>query len=97
MRNHIERCEEYKNYQDNQAVLAQEPISASEDSSQPVVRGFSQDDVRRETIKMIILDELPFSHVENIEFRHFCCVVCLRYVVPSRRTIIGNILDLFLA
>ena len=46
---------------------------------------------------MIILDELPFSHVENIEFRHFYNVACPRYVVPSRRAITEDIIDLFFA
>ena len=46
---------------------------------------------------MIILDELPFSHVENSEFRHFYSVACPRFVVPSRRTITNDILDIFLA
>ncbi|KAL9414881.1 hypothetical protein AB3S75_043194 [Citrus x aurantiifolia] len=45
---------------------------------------------------MIILDELPFSHVENFGFRHFCSVACPRFMVPSRRTITKDIFDIFL-
>ena len=62
-----------------------------------MVKGFNQEVIGRETTKMIILDELPFLHVENSGFRHFCSVACPKFVVLSRRTITKDILDLFLA
>ncbi|KAK9175019.1 hypothetical protein WN944_027023 [Citrus x changshan-huyou] len=57
----------------------------------------SKETIRRATAKMIIIDELPFSHVKNFGFKHFCSVACPKFVVPSRRTITKDILDLFLA
>ncbi|KAL9457883.1 hypothetical protein AB3S75_006845 [Citrus x aurantiifolia] len=42
---------------------------------------------------MIVLDELPFSVVENPGFKHFCSVSAPRYLLPSRRTIIRDTLD----
>ena len=62
-----------------------------------MVRGFNQEAIRRATTKIIILDELSFSHVENSRIRHFFSVACPRFVVPSRRTITKDILDIFLA
>ncbi|KAH9668288.1 BED-type domain-containing protein [Citrus sinensis] len=44
---------------------------------------------------MIVLDEFPFSIVENPGFKHFCSVVAPRYILPSRRTITRDTLDLF--
>ena len=56
-----------------------------------MVRGFSQDACRRTTVKMIVLNKLPFSVVDN----HFYSVVASRYILPSQRTIIRDTLDLF--
>ena len=62
-----------------------------------MVRGFNQEVIRRAITKMIILDELSFSHVENSILRHFCSVTCPRFMVLSRRTITKDIFDTFLA
>lgn len=93
---HLNRCFQYDSYLQNQDALTQEP-TANEEVGQVVVRGFNQKAVRRATAKMIILDELPFSHVENSGFTHFCSIACHRFFVPSRRTITNDILDIFLA
>ena len=45
-------------------------------------------------MKMIVLDELPFSVVENSSFKHFCSVVAPRYLLPSQRTITRDTLDM---
>ena len=79
--NNLKRCFKYKSYLQNQAVLTQESTGAgNEKISQVVVRGFNQEAIRRVTTKMIILDELLFSHVENFRFRHFSSVICSRFV-----------------
>ena len=98
MSNHLKRCFECESYLQNQAALSQETTGAgNEEIGQVVVSGFNQEAIRRATVKMIILDELPFSHVENSGFRHFYSVACPRFVVPSRRTITNDILGIFLA
>ncbi|KAH9751286.1 BED-type domain-containing protein [Citrus sinensis] len=61
-----------------------------------VARGFSQEACRRATMKMIVLDELPLSVVENPGFRHFCSVAAPRYLLPSRRTISRDTLEMYL-
>ena len=61
-----------------------------------MVKIFNQEAIRRATTKMIILNKLPFFHVENSGFRHFYSIACPKFVVPSHRTITKDILDLFL-
>ena len=64
-----EMCQKYKDLQKDQTTLTQD-VSSDE----IVARGFSKDACRRATMKMIVLDELPFSIVENPGFKHFCSV-----------------------
>jgi hypothetical protein len=45
---------------------------------------FSQELTRLALAKMIVIDELPFKHVENEGFRHFVSVACPRFKVPCR-------------
>ncbi|KAL9425705.1 hypothetical protein AB3S75_032630 [Citrus x aurantiifolia] len=45
---------------------------------------------------MIVLDEFPFSIVENPGFRHFCSVAAPRYLLLSRRTISRDTLEMYL-
>ena len=85
-----ETYDKYKSFQKDQIVLTKDV--GSEDL---LVRGFSQDACRWATVKMIVLDELPFSVVENPRFKHFCSVVASRYFLPSSRTITRDTLDLF--
>jgi len=65
--------------------LGKSEITLTQDvgSDEVVARGFSQEACRRATVKMIVLDELPFSIVENPGFRHFCSVAAPRYLLPS--------------
>ena len=46
-------------------------------------------------VKMIIKDELPFRFVEAEGFLEFMETCCPKFEVPSRRTIIRNILELY--
>ncbi|KAK9209788.1 hypothetical protein WN944_002156 [Citrus x changshan-huyou] len=85
-----ERCQKYKDLQKDQMTLTQDV-----GSDEIVARGFSQDACRRATVKMIVLDELPFSVVENSGFKHFCSVAAPRYLLSSRRTIIRDTLDMY--
>ncbi|KAL9414346.1 hypothetical protein AB3S75_042757 [Citrus x aurantiifolia] len=61
-----ERSQKLKNLQKNQTTLTQDV-----GSDEVVARGFSQEACRRATVKIIVLDELPFSVAENPGFRHF--------------------------
>ncbi|KAH9680959.1 BED-type domain-containing protein [Citrus sinensis] len=86
-----ERCQKFKDLQKNQTILTQDV-----GSDEVVARGFSQEACRRATVKMIVLDELPFSVVENPGFRNFCSVAAPRYLLPSRRTISRDTLEMYL-
>ncbi|KAH9801406.1 BED-type domain-containing protein [Citrus sinensis] len=46
--------------------------------------------------KRIIMGELPLSFVDNKGFRHFCSVAIPQFVMPSRRTIGRDVMELFL-
>uniref|UniRef100_A0A803KUM8 Transposase n=1 Tax=Chenopodium quinoa TaxID=63459 RepID=A0A803KUM8_CHEQI len=52
------------------------------------------DDARDALAYMIIVDELPFLHVEKLGFRHFMSVVCPRFHIPSRTNIARDCLQL---
>uniref|UniRef100_A0A803MKJ2 CCHC-type domain-containing protein n=1 Tax=Chenopodium quinoa TaxID=63459 RepID=A0A803MKJ2_CHEQI len=52
-------------------------------------------DVREALIHMIIVDELPFKHVEKPGFRHFVQVACPQFHIPSRVTIARDCLKLY--
>uniref|UniRef100_A0A803MR43 Transposase n=1 Tax=Chenopodium quinoa TaxID=63459 RepID=A0A803MR43_CHEQI len=52
------------------------------------------DDARDDLAYMIIMDELPFRHVEKPGFRHFMSVICPRFHIPSRTTIVRDCLQL---
>ena len=59
-------------------------------------KGWSQDACRRAVTKMIIMGELPLSFVDNKGFRHFCSVAIPQFVMPSRRTIGRDVMELLL-
>ncbi|KAK9233094.1 hypothetical protein WN943_023343 [Citrus x changshan-huyou] len=86
-----ERCQKFKDLQKNQTTLTQDV-----GSDEVVGRGFSQEVCRRATMKMIVLDELPFSIVENPGFRHFCSVAAPRYLLSSRRTTSRDTIEMYL-
>ena len=45
---------------------------------------------------MIIVDELPFCHIEKPGFRHFMSVCCPRLHIPSHITVARDCLQLYL-
>jgi hypothetical protein len=59
--------------------------------------GFSKEACRLACARMVVVDELPFSFVEGMGFRHFCTIACPKFDLPSRRTIIRDIHQLHLS
>ncbi|PRQ56849.1 putative ribonuclease H-like domain-containing protein [Rosa chinensis] len=60
-----------------------------------VARGWDPDECRRALAKMIVRDELPFSHVEGQGFIEFMKIASPRFDPPSRRTIGRDIRDIY--
>lgn len=59
------------------------------------VTGFNKEESRKACLRMVIIDELPFSFVDGEEFRHFCSVACPRFIPPSCRTLARDLLALY--
>lgn len=55
---------------------------------------FIQETYRKVLAKMIVKDQLLFSFVEVKGFQHFTLVICLRFRIPSRWTIVKDCYDL---
>ncbi|KAH9678810.1 BED-type domain-containing protein [Citrus sinensis] len=98
MTRHIKTCESYKRFRAQQSGSQQNLTSegGEENASNLVLgKGWSQDACRMAVTKMIIMGELPLSFVDNKGFRHFCSVAIPQFVMPSRRTIGRDIIELF--
>ncbi|KAH9658017.1 BED-type domain-containing protein [Citrus sinensis] len=99
MTRHRKTCESYKTFRAQQSGSQQNLTSegGEENASNLVLgKGWSQDACRRAVTKMIIMGELPLSFVDNKGFRHFCSVAIPQFVMPSRRTIGRDVMELFL-
>ncbi|KAH9803374.1 BED-type domain-containing protein [Citrus sinensis] len=99
MTRHIKTCESYKTFRAQQSGSQQNLTSeGGEENASNLVLGkrWSQDACRRAVTKMIIMGELPLSFVDNKGFRHFCSVAIPQFVMPSRRTIGRDVIELFL-
>lgn len=70
MLHHIEKCREYP---PNKEMWSKRQNVLTHDKSNDLVTiGCTQDEITKACVKMIVLDELPFSFVEGEGFRHFC-------------------------
>ncbi|KAK2653287.1 hypothetical protein Ddye_013143 [Dipteronia dyeriana] len=107
MNKHLQKC---KNYHAKLAsadpkqkcLVKQAPItsyttSSKEGCSSSIGLGiFNKEDARKALVGILIVDELPFRFVEKRGFRKFCRVGMPRFDVPSRRTIVRDILQLYI-
>ena len=70
---------------------------------QPATRGakgrerikWTQQGCREAAVKMIVMDELPFSFIEKEGFRYFCRYAVPDWEVPSRRVIVKQFLSMY--
>ncbi|XP_048615642.1 zinc finger BED domain-containing protein DAYSLEEPER-like [Brassica napus] len=92
MKNHIARFKFFKAFEESGS---QHGLGID---SSGVVTAVMYDDglFRRSVNEMIVLNELPFSFVESEGFRKFCHNVLPMYSVHCRRTIIEDILGMFM-
>jgi len=72
-------------------------VSSGGGNGAGMIKPFDQNVCRQATVKMIIMDELPFSFVENDGFKHFCEMAVPWFTIPSRRTITRDAVGLYRA
>lgn len=58
---------------------------------------FDKEDCRKTVAMYFILNEVPFREVESYGFHLLCDKLCLRFGPPSRRTLVRDIYQLYLA
>ncbi|KAL6142289.1 hypothetical protein ACLB2K_060572 [Fragaria x ananassa] len=89
LRRHIQKvCKQYagrESIDDGQAVIVGDD---EEEPGMELKKAWTNDGCIQAACEMIVIDELPFSHVENEGFRHFCKVAVPQFIPPSRRTFI---------
>ncbi|XP_070668554.1 zinc finger BED domain-containing protein RICESLEEPER 2-like [Malus domestica] len=92
MRHHIERyC---KFYQGNRSKKQKVLVGDKSKGNNLVAVGFSQESVLEACVKMVVIDEMPFSTVDKMGFRLFCAVGIPLFKVPSRRTLVRTFLNM---
>ncbi|CAD5324621.1 unnamed protein product [Arabidopsis thaliana] len=95
MNTHMRKCKAYLDHleSNSQNVI----VSSGGGNGAGMIKPFDQNVCRQATVKMIIMDELPFSFVENDGFKHFCEMVVPWFTIPSRRTITRDAVGLYRA
>ncbi|KAK3010916.1 hypothetical protein RJ639_011022 [Escallonia herrerae] len=80
------RCKKYPYNRVNkrQGTLSFEPKKEDNTMGDLKASRFSTEECRLILAEMIIVDELPFNHVEKQGFRKFCHYMQPRFIVPSR-------------
>ncbi|KAF6158631.1 hypothetical protein GIB67_040145 [Kingdonia uniflora] len=84
-----------KNFHSFEGDKNQPLISFSGAGGQPSAWRFDQEKCRKSLAKMIIIDELLFSHVEKEGFRSFCGEMQPKFHVISRTTVTKDIIGIF--
>ena len=96
-RNHMYSCSQNPHFQreKGQRTLALLKKSGEEDNELKVV-SWSKEGFRRALAIYILLDELPFRHVEGEGFRQYSSYLNPKFQAPSRVTVARDIYKLFL-
>lgn len=103
LKNHMRICKDYPANIDKKQKLIdlESKTRVSDDGSVetvtvPKLWEFNQELIRKALVKMLILDELPFSFVERAGFREFCKVINPHFIVPSRATATRIVISILL-
>ncbi|CAL8162781.1 unnamed protein product [Prunus armeniaca] len=76
-----------------------EVLTFAKDQSRSIIAlgatGFNKEESREACLRMVIIDELPFSFVDGEGFRHFCSVACPRFIPLSCRTLARDLFGLY--
>ena len=97
MMSHMKKCIDYLDWLES---VSQQHLSSGGNNvhggkSVGMTKPFDHVVCKRATVKMIIMDELPFSFVENEGFRQFCETVIPWFSIPSRRTITREVVGMY--
>ncbi|KAL5546241.1 hypothetical protein UlMin_005928 [Ulmus minor] len=77
-----------------------EPLKEPKTEDAPILKRkptvqFNQSACRQKLCEMIVIDELPFNHVEGQGFKSFCTVMQPKFVMPSRMTVKRDVVKLY--
>lgn len=94
---HMKKCKDYLDSleSDSQQHLSSGGNNVHGGKSVGMTKPFDHVVCKQATVKMIIMDELPFSFVENEGFRQFCETVIPWFTIPSRRTITREVVGMY--
>ncbi|KAK2638421.1 hypothetical protein Ddye_026216 [Dipteronia dyeriana] len=90
----VKRCKKYRHVDPTQKVFVKQPTLSGFGRSLWVSK-FDRLKCKRVLAKMLILDKLPFRFVKNRGFRRFCFELCPPFDLPSRRTIVRELYQLY--
>lgn len=103
LKSHISRCPLYPPNLDRKQKLIdfETKTIMSDDGTTEIVNvpklwEYNPSVSRKQCAKMIIVDELPFAHVEGEGFRDFCKSLCPIFIPPSRSTVTRDCYSLFI-
>ncbi|KAK2653165.1 hypothetical protein Ddye_013021 [Dipteronia dyeriana] len=90
------RCKKYRspNNDPRQTFRSKQPNLEGSSSTLATSR-YNAEECRHALVEMLILDELPLRFVENQGFRKFFFAMNPRFDVPSRRTIVRDLYQLY--
>ncbi|KAF8102221.1 hypothetical protein N665_0200s0015 [Sinapis alba] len=96
MISHMKKCKDYLDTleSDSQQHLSSGGHNVHGGKSVRMTKPFDHVACKQATVKMIIMDELPFSFVENEGFRQFCETAIPWFRIPSRRTITREVVGI---
>lgn len=95
LRGHLERCMAYPYNKLRKKQKTLESFKNEDGESKLMAWKFDQTECRKALVKMIIIDELPFSFIEREGFKLFCSVAVPRLQLVSRVTIAKDCVKLY--
>mgnify|MGYP004708971139 FL=1 len=99
LRNHITRCPKNPNNKyTNQATLCFGETETGDGETKAALLSwkFDAEIIRKKIAYMVIVDELPFKHVEGIGFKEVMRAACPQFRMPSRWTVSRDCYQLYL-
>ncbi|CAN1120184.1 hypothetical protein LINPERHAP2_LOCUS60 [Linum perenne] len=93
--NHVNSCKRKLAESDGQTILNYNKGEVWDEKKKCLWK-FNQDEARVTLVEMIILDEHAFRIVEKQGFKRFMEICCQMFRVPSRKTVRGDCIKLFL-